>query len=170
VASVLLLEHLERRVDIATVDAVVRRGLSAMLALAAVALLIGAFRPRPAATTAAASFPARRAVALGAAVGFLVGLTSVGSGSLVVALLSLASPLPATLIVGTDIAHAAVLTSAAAGAHGLAGNIDPSLLVSLLAGSLPGVLLGSRLSLRVPAAALRLVLAVVLLASALALV
>jgi uncharacterized membrane protein YfcA len=165
-ASVQLLEQLERRVDIAAVDAIVRRGLGGVLILAAAALLLGALRARRAATSAAAAFPARRVVVLGAVVGSLVGLTSVGSGSLVVALLSLSSPLAATTIVGTDIAHAAILTSAAAGAHGLAGNIEPPLLASLLAGSLPGVLLGSRLSVRIPATALRLVLAVVLLATA----
>ena len=106
-------------------------------------------------------------VALGAFVGFIVGVTSVGAGSMVVAVLSLSSPLPAATIVGTDIVHAVALTSVTASAHGLAGNIDFVLLFQLLAGSIPGVLLGSRLTTRLPASMLRAVLAAVLLVTGL---
>jgi uncharacterized membrane protein YfcA len=171
-AGVAVIVWLERRVAIETFDAVLRRGLGIVLIVAAVGLLAGALQarrqsaaPRP----ASRSLTGRRAIALGAGVGFMVGLTSVGSGSLVVAVLSLMSPLSAATIVGTDVAHAAILTSTAGLAHGISGNVDVVLALSLLAGSLPGVLLGSSFSLRVPPEALRLVLAGVLIASAVAL-
>jgi uncharacterized membrane protein YfcA len=166
-ASVQLLEYLRRHYDIATVNAALQRGLGVVLLLSALGIAISALRARDAASRARPSraFGGWQATILGAVVGFLVGLTSVGSGSLVVALLSLVTPLSAATIVGTDVAHAALLTSAAALAHGLAGNVDPSLLASLLAGSLPGVLLGGRLTGRLPASALRVVLLLVLVAT-----
>jgi uncharacterized protein len=68
-------------------------------------------------------------------------------------------------MVGTDIVHAAMLTFAAAGAHVWAHNVDYPLVGSLLIGSLPGVLMGSRLATRMPQKALRPTLAVVLLMS-----
>jgi uncharacterized membrane protein YfcA len=148
--------------------------MTPVLILAAGSLLIGAVvrgrAGRGAGTGDTTPVPARRAVALGAVVGFLVGLTSVGSGSLVVAALTLGTPLGAATIVGTDIAHAALLTTAAGLAHGAAGNIDLRLMLSLLAGSLPGVLLGSRVSVRAPALALRLTLTGVLFLTAFALI
>ncbi|MBZ0168056.1 Sulfite exporter TauE/SafE [Candidatus Methylomirabilis lanthanidiphila] len=97
-------------------------------------------------------------------VGFLVGLTSVGSGSLIVAWLSLTSLLPARMVVGTDLLNAFLLTTTAALAHFQAGNIDTLLTVNLLLGSIPGILIGTHLTLRVPNVALRGCLAFLLLA------
>ena len=87
---------------------------------------------------------------LGAAVGFLVGVTSIGSGALIVPVLSLFYPLPMNRIVGTDIFHAMVLASVASLAHWSAGNVDWTLAVNLLAGSIPGVLIGARLAVVAP--------------------
>ncbi len=106
----------------------------------------------------------------GALVGFIVGLTSVGSGTLIVAMLALFYRLPSNRIVGTDVFHAAILVSVAGLAHWKAGNVNFPLMANLLLGSIPGVLLGAKLSLKVHEKALRKVLALVLLWSGLKLV
>lgn len=172
--SVQVLEYLHQAYSLEAINGVVTRALGFVLIISALSVLFGLLRSRRKRKSANPA-PARgiswwAITAVGAVVGFLVGLTSVGSGSIIVALLSLFSPLPATMIVGTDIAHAAALTSAAGLAHGLAGNIDPGLLLNLLAGSIPGVLLGSRLSVRIPVSALRTTLGLVLLVTGLKLV
>src|SRR5690606_38486431 len=84
-------------------------------------------------------------VAGGAIVGVLVTLTSVGAGALVAVLLAIVYPLRlgAKTIVGTDIIHAVPLTLVAALGHSWLGNVDLWLLVSLLIGSVPGIILGS---------------------------
>lgn len=97
-------------------------------------------------------------------VGFLVGLTSVGSGSLIVVWLTLTSLLPARTVVGTDLLNAFLLTATAALAHFQVGHIDTFLTVNLLLGSIPGILMGTHLTLRVSNAALKGCLACVLLA------
>jgi uncharacterized membrane protein YfcA len=109
------------------------------------------------------------AAALGASVGFVLGITSAGSGTLIGIGLILGFRLSPHRVVGTDVAHAAVLLWVAAGAHLLSGNIDFGLAGTILIGSLPGVWLGTSLATRVPRNALRAALGVVLLASGLAL-
>ena len=110
--------------------------------------------------------PGRTAVltiAVGAVLGVLVTISSVGAGALgVTALLLLYRELPITRIVGSDIAHAVPLTFVAGVGHWALGSIDWPLLGSLLVGSLPGIVFGSYVSVRLPALALRLVLAAVL--------
>ncbi len=99
---------------------------------------------------------ARVTVAAGALLGALVSLTSVGGGALgATALLFLYPALPTRSIVGTDIAHAVPLAFVAGFGHWLLGNIDWSLLASLLTGSLPGIWLGSHLAVKVPERLLR---------------
>jgi hypothetical protein len=102
-------------------------------------------------------------VAIGAMVGLTVGLTSVGSGSLLVPFLIFLYPLSTNKVVGTDIFHAAMLTAAAGLAHFGAGTVDLPLVGNLLLGSVPGILLGSRFAARVPDRVLKPVLASVLL-------
>lgn len=103
---------------------------------------------------------------LGAIVGFLVGLTSVGSGTLiVVGLLFLYPAWESKDVVGTDVFHAAMLAVAAGLAQGVAGNVNLSIMAALLIGSVPGVLLGSRLAVNIPEKVLRLSMASVLLLS-----
>jgi uncharacterized protein len=93
---------------------------------------------------------------IGALIGALVTLTSVGAGVLgVMALFFLYPMLPARLVVGTDIAHAVPLTLLAGAGHAAMGNVDWSLLGSLLIGSLPAITLGAALAHRLPEQALR---------------
>ncbi len=115
--------------------------------------------------------PGRRgAFIMGLAVGALVGLTSVGAGSVLMAAFALLYTLPAVKAVGTDVVHGAVLATAAAVAHAWAGRVDVLMLAALLVGSLPGVVLGSWLCSRMPARPLRLAIATILAASGLRLI
>ncbi len=100
---------------------------------------------------------------IGLVAGFLVGMTSVGSGSIIMMLLLLFYSFPPKVMVGTDIAHAVVLTGVTSLMHFRLGNIDPSLVGYLLIGSIPGGLIGSYLSTRVPVLWLRRTLCIVLL-------
>ena len=87
---------------------------------------------------------------IGLAAGFLVGMTSVGSGSITTTLLLLFYSFPPKVNVGTDIVHAVVLTGVTGLLHFLAGKRGPRACSSLLIGSIPGGLLGSYLATRVP--------------------
>jgi uncharacterized protein len=94
--------------------------------------------------------------------GFVLGLTSVGSGTFFGLLLLLLSPLTARKIVGTDIFHAAILLWAAGLAHLSADNVDLGATGWLAVGSIPGILIGSQWTVRLPERAIRLALATVL--------
>jgi len=103
-------------------------------------------------------------IATGVALGFLVSVSSVGAGALgVTALFFLYPHLKAGRIVGSDLAHAVPLTLVAGLGHWLFGSVNWPLLLSLLAGSLPGIYLGSRFAGRIPEGILRGVLAAMLL-------
>ena len=107
-------------------------------------------------------------VLIGAVGGLVVGVTSVGSGSLIiVALLALYPTLKANQLVGTDLLQAVPLVFAAAIGHLLFGDFRMEVTAALLAGSIPGVYLGSRISSRAPSALIRRVLTLVLVASSL---
>jgi uncharacterized membrane protein YfcA len=110
-------------------------------------------------------------VLVGAVVGLVVGMTSVGSGSLMIVLLMLVYPmLTSRRLVGTDLVQAVPLVAAAALGHVLVGDFRLSLTLSILVGSIPGVYLGSRFSSSAPDIAVRPILVFVLVASALKLV
>ena len=109
------------------------------------------------------------AVTLGVLVGFVLGVTSAGSGALIAVGLILAFRLVPTRVVGTDVFHAAILLWAAAAAHIVSGNVDFGLAGTILLGSVPGVWIGSHWSVRVPADVLRATLAIVLIGAGLAL-
>lgn len=99
-------------------------------------------------------------VIVGAVLGVLVSISSVGAGAIgATALILLYPKLPMTRVVGSDIAHAVPLTLVAGIGHGFLGSIDVGILVSLLVGSVPGIVIGSYASFRIPETALRLVLA-----------
>jgi len=108
----------------------------------------------------------RWTVALGAVLGVLVSITSVGAGALgTTALLILYPKLPVARIAGSDIAHAVPLTLIAGIGHWLLGSVDVTLMLSLLAGSIPGIIVGSLLATRSSDAVLRPILAITLLLS-----
>ena len=107
------------------------------------------------------------AAALGAFLGLVVGVTSVGSGALIGLALILVFRLTPHRVVGTDVFHAAILLWAAGFAHFVSGNVDLALMATILVGSLPGVWIGTQLITHVPASFLRPTLGCVLLASAL---
>jgi uncharacterized membrane protein YfcA len=103
--------------------------------------------------------------AIGLLAGFLVGMTSVGSGSIIMMLLLLFYSYAPKVMVGTDIVHAVVLTGVTSFLHFRLGNVDFLLVTALLVGSIPGALLGSYLSTRVPVLWLRRMLCTILLAT-----
>ena len=105
---------------------------------------------------------------IGVAGGFIVGMTSVGSGSLMMVMLLVLYPrLSTKQLVGTDLVQAIPLVAAATLGHALFGQISLGLTGSLLLGSLPGVYLGARVSSRAPDAVIRPALVLILLGSAL---
>lgn len=102
-------------------------------------------------------------VLIGAVIGVLVSISSVGAGAIgAMALVMLYPRMPMAKVVGSDIAHAVPLTLAAGIGHWWLGSTDWFLLASLLVGSLPGILIGSYFCSRVPDEALRMILAVTL--------
>jgi uncharacterized membrane protein YfcA len=121
--------------------------------------------PRPEGPVVVRPLPTLVVGALG---GLVVGMTSVGSGSLIIiTLLALYPTLRANTLVGTDLVQAVPLVASAAFGHLLFGDFRLDLTTSLLVGSIPGVWLGAQLSSRAPGGLIRRALAVVLLASAL---
>ena len=110
------------------------------------------------------------AIVTGLTTGFVIGLTSAGSGTLIAIVLIMVFRLTPQRVVGTDIFHAAVLLWAAGAAHWVGGNIDFPLAGNILIGSIPGVVIGARLAIRAPQKLLRNALGVVLIASAVTLI
>jgi uncharacterized protein len=146
-------------VDSNGTSAVITTTLGIALILTAVTLI---FRRRLLA--AVASFLDKRAdreialltITLGAVLGVLVSISSVGAGAIgVTALLMLYPKMPTVRIVGTDIAHAVPLTLLAGAGHWWMGSVDWLLLISLLSGSIPGIAIGSHFASRVPERVLR---------------
>jgi uncharacterized membrane protein YfcA len=186
--SVVLVQELRRRYE-SVVDGVVLHAIGGTLILVALLLLVkpwllrrieqrGRTAQKPAALASEGSEPASPkgrwrtyarpvVVALiGAFVGFLVGLTSVGSGTLIVVSLALLFPrLTSKELVGTDIFQAFMLLAAGAVGYISAGTVNWSVVGLLLFGSLPGVYLGSKLTQYIPEPYMRPVLAFVLFVS-----
>jgi uncharacterized membrane protein YfcA len=102
-------------------------------------------------------------VLIGLVAGFLVGMTSVGSGSIIMMLLLLFYSFPPKINVGTDIVHAVILTGVTGFMHFRLGNVDPALVLTLLIGSIPGGLIGSHIATRLPMLWLRRILCTLLL-------
>jgi uncharacterized protein len=109
------------------------------------------------------------AVGIGATTGFIIGLSSTGSGTVIAIMLIAVFRLTPQRVVGTDVFHAAVLLWAAGLAHIVGGNVDFGLAGNILLGSVPGVVIGSNLSVQWPQGVLRTVLGVVLIAAGAAL-
>jgi uncharacterized membrane protein YfcA len=153
------------------VQDVVRIALGVALLLAVAGLLLKVYRREdPSAGDAPKPIKVRPipTVVLGALGGLVVGMTSVGSGSLIIViLLALYPALRPRDLVGTDLVQAIPLVFSAALGHALFGDLKLDLAAAVLIGSVPGVLIGARLSSRAPAGVVRAALIVVLIASAL---
>jgi uncharacterized protein len=108
------------------------------------------------------------AVGIGATTGFVIGLSSAGSGTVIAIMLITVFRLTPQRVVGTDVFHAAILLWAAGIAHWIGGNVDFGLAANILIGSVPGVILGSNMSVKWPQGLLRTALGVVLIAAGLA--
>ena len=141
-----------------SVDSVQGKVLGVTLIVGGVAFLAKAIMHAPGATKGVGRLTNRDrivAVAIGAVGGFVVGLTSVGSGTLFALAMLVAFPIAARVIVGTDIFHAAALLWVAGFGHLVAGNVDLGAIGWLLIGSIPGVLIGSQVSVGLPERTLR---------------
>ncbi len=161
---------LHRMGNVEQVEGWMQRLIAVMLVVAAGLMVRRVLQGRGAegrAVAVTATLPTRRLVAIGVLGGFLVGLTSIGSGSLIIALLVMVVSLEPERLVGTDVAHAFLLVGAAALAHTLfLRDVDFVLAAKLLVGSIPGVLIGSRLTLWVPRRPLQIGLATLLFSTA----
>lgn len=169
--GVLMVEELHARYGDGF-DDVLLAGIAIALVIVAITILGRAlFMPKLAERERETVVLTRRvrtgAAGLGFVLGFIVGLTSVGSGALIGLALILIFRLTPHRVVGTDVFHAAILLWSAGIAHWVGGNVDFGLMGTILIGSLPGVWIGTALLPRVPAAGLRPALGCVLLASAL---
>jgi uncharacterized membrane protein YfcA len=105
------------------------------------------------------------AILIGATTGFVIGITSAGSGTVIAILLIAVYRLAPKRVVGTDVFHAAILLWAAGIAHWIGGNVDFTLAANILIGSIPGVVIGAALSDRAPQGFIRTALGLVLVGS-----
>jgi uncharacterized protein len=174
IAGVWLIEILQRNYGEDEVNKVVLGMVASALLVVGVATLIRALFLRDVIPERYAMHLYRRhivaAVITGATTGFVIGLTSAGSGTLIAIVLITVFRLTPQRVVGTDVFHAAILLWAAGLAHWVGGNVDFGLAVNILVGSLPGVLIGSQLAVKVPTGLLRNALGVVLIASSITLI
>jgi uncharacterized membrane protein YfcA len=158
--TLLAMAHMGKALDAG--HGVITTVLGVALILTAVAIL---FRRMITDYFARHGTPSRRTrtvltIVLGAVLGVLVSISSVGAGAIgVTVLLVLYPTLPTGKLVGSDIAHAVPLTLLAGFGHWLMGSVNIALLLSLLTGSIPGIIIGSLLSSRAPDRVLRPILA-----------
>ena len=159
--------------------AVVKKALGAALLVASAALIVRAWMSLVERSSLAGEGPAAETnpevvvrklptVLLGAFAGLIVGMTSVGAGSIVIVILLFLYPLlKASQLVGTDLTQAIPMVASAALAHILFGDFQLGLTATILVGAIPGVYLGARVSSRAPGGLVRRALALVLMASGL---
>jgi uncharacterized membrane protein YfcA len=167
--GVATIEWMQRAFDAETLESVMITIIALTLVVVGVSLIYREyFMPQRDATPKAGVWDGKSpmsrrrrtyTVLFGAMGGYLVGLTSLGSGSVMAVILLLLYPIAPAVIVGTDIAHATVLSLVVGLAHMSQGNVDFSLAGTLLLGSIPGVLLGSRVAPWLPGKPLKAILA-----------
>ena len=167
VVAVGILSRLHTANTSAEVEHRLKQLIGVMLVIAAVMMIRRVLVSTKTVTASAefdlTSMPTGKVVAIGVFGGFLVGLTSIGSGSLIIALLVMVVALAPAKMVGTDIAHAFVLVTAGALAHQFfMQDVQIGIAGRLLIGSIPGIALGSTLAPRLPERALRILLAIIL--------
>ncbi|HXV05867.1 MAG TPA: sulfite exporter TauE/SafE family protein [Solirubrobacterales bacterium] len=169
VAGVGLISVLERHIDPERLDSLVYAVLGGTLLMVGVVTLTRALILRGL-VDERDNFEVQRrhkvaAVTIGATTGFVIGITSAGSGTVIAILLIAVFRLAPKKVVGTDVFHAAVLLWAAGLAHWVGGNVDFTLAGNILIGSLPGVVIGAALSDKAPQGFIRTALGLVLVAS-----
>src|SRR5919199_409252 len=169
--GVLTVDWLEGAYDPDKVDAILTTAIASAVVLAGVSLIVRNLMSSDpnkvgyGAWDGTSPMSLRRrtfTVCLGALAGYLVGLTSIGSGTMVAIILLLLYPLSSVMVVGTDVAHAMILSFVVGLAHAISGNVDFGLAGTLLVGGIPGALVGSRLAKVVPGRPLRFLLAALL--------
>jgi uncharacterized protein len=173
IAGVWVIEFLHRQYGDSLDDVVLTMLAIALIVVGAIVLVRSLFVARMVNGERESFVIERRhkvaAVTIGATTGFVIGLTSAGSGTLIAVCLIVLYRMAPRQVIGTDIFHAAVLLWAAGIAHILAGNVDFALVGTILIGSIPGIWIGSHLTARLPTGLLRVALGVVLICSSLAL-
>jgi uncharacterized membrane protein YfcA len=169
--GVATLEWIEGSFDAETVRSIMITIIAITLVLVGGSLILRNFLPereddpKPGVWDGKSRMSRRRrmyTVVFGAMGGYLVGLTSIGSGSVMAVILLLLYPIAPAVIVGTDIAHATVLSLVVGLAHMTQGNVEFALAGSLLLGGIPGVLIGSRIAPWLPGKPLKMILATML--------
>jgi len=153
IGGILLLSFLKSRWGGAELDHFLRLGLGVTLFCVAFLLplvRLGKLKPPRTWVDAPAADARLRLTAAGALVGFLVALTSIGSGSLLMVFLLLLTPYPLGELVGTDILYGLATMALAGSLHMRMGDFNSGLFLHVVAGSLPGVVLGSRLTRIIP--------------------
>ena len=147
IVGIALLAIAAQHVPPAVLEGWMRKAVGGMIVLAAIAIAASPFllkyRERE---SQPERLPRRRIIAVGALVGFVVSLTSIGAGSIALPLLVLCLPsVSLAVLVGSDIAFAAVLVVVSSAGHWSLGHVNLSVTVQLLLGSLVGVYVGSKL-------------------------
>lgn len=143
----------------ATLNFFVTKSISVVFILISIVMLLQLYSKKK--NEAAKDFSEMKTsilVSIGFLTGLLVAVTSVGSGTLFIALLLWFYPWKASALVGTDLLHGVLITGLAGLAHSYLGTIDYVLVLQLLAGSIPGVLIGSRITVKLPDFYIRIVL------------
>lgn len=145
-----LLRAVKVRVPAPELDSFLNHALAFTMAATALMLpLLRTRKGRDTAVEAQRAYSPWRILTIGLVVGVLVSITSIGSGSVTMLLLLLLVALPTAELVGTDIFYGLITVASAAALHLWMGHVDGHLWIRLLLGSLPGVLLGSRLAGRI---------------------
>jgi uncharacterized membrane protein YfcA len=169
VLGVAVISLLERHVNPDRLDSLVYAVLGGTLLMVGIMTLARALILRSLVTERDRFDVQRRhkvaAVVIGATTGFVIGITSAGSGTVIAILLIAVYRLSPKKVVGTDVFHAAILLWAAGIAHWVGGNVDFALAGNILIGSVPGVVIGAALSDKAPQGVLRTGLGIVLVAS-----
>jgi len=169
VLGVAIISMLERHVNPDRLDSLIYAVLGGTLLMVGIMTLARALILRSLVTERDRFDVERRhkvaAVVIGATTGFVIGITSAGSGTVIAILLIAVYRLSPKKVVGTDVFHAAILLWAAGIAHWVGGNVDFVLAGNILLGSVPGVVIGAALSDRAPQGFIRTALGVVLVGS-----